>query len=109
MVGAKKQTALGVRARAGLAAWALFSAGLAQAATIETLVLPRPEAARHVLLATPAKPPAGARPLVILLHGHGGTAAQLLGRERSAAPLSLWLRIADREGWLVAAPDGLKG
>ena len=28
---------------------------------------------------------------------------------RSAAPLSVWLRIADREGLLLAAPDGSKG
>ncbi|HEV8690819.1 MAG TPA: PHB depolymerase family esterase [Ideonella sp.] len=93
----------------GLAALLAVLGSGAEAATIQTLALSRPEGPRRVLLAAPAKAAPGLRPLVILLHGHGGTAAQLFGRERSAAPLSLWLRVADREGWLVAAPDGVKG
>ncbi|MFO1340699.1 MAG: PHB depolymerase family esterase [Burkholderiaceae bacterium] len=85
--------------------------GPVAAATIRPLDLARPEGPRHVLVAepVPAPAPAGPRPLVVLLHGHGGTAAQLLGQQRGAAPLSRWLVIADREGWLLAAPDGAKG
>lgn len=79
------------------------------AATVRPLDLPRPEGPRHVLVAAPDRAATGLRPLVILLHGHGGSAAQLLGQQRSAAPLSVWLQIADREGWLLAAPDGWKG
>ncbi|MYM92181.1 prolyl oligopeptidase family serine peptidase, partial [Rugamonas sp. FT82W] len=68
-----------------------------------------PEGARSYLLATPDQPLAGARPLLILLHGRGGSAAQVLGRGRLPSPLSLWLEIADRERWIVVAPNGVNG
>jgi len=80
----------------------------ASARDIQSLELTRPEGARHFLLVESGKP-AGKRPLVILLHGHTGTAAQLLGQGRGAAPLSVWLDIADREGLLLIAADGAKG
>ncbi|MFO1340839.1 MAG: PHB depolymerase family esterase [Burkholderiaceae bacterium] len=95
--------------RTVLAAACWPAVGPAAAATIRPLDLPRPEGPRRVLVADPAVPAKGLRPLVVLLHGHGGTAAQLLGQQRSAAPLSRWLAIADREGWLLAAPDGAPG
>lgn len=47
----------------------------------------------------------GPRPLVILLHGHGGSAKQAL----TLGPLSAWNAISEREGVLVAALDGVKG
>ena len=90
----------------------LFSAAIhqtVQAATISHEYLPRPEGQRHYLLAQPDRAQEGKRPLVILLHGHVGSAAQLLGLKHSAAPLSVWLTIADREGVLLIAPDGAKG
>lgn len=63
---------------------------------------------RPFLLAQPDQPLAGPRPLVLVLHGHGGSAAQALGQKLGASPLAVWLQIADREGVLVAALDGSK-
>ncbi len=51
----------------------------------------------------------GARPLVLVLHGHLGTAANALGGGRVPSPLSAWLDVAERENVLVAALQGLKG
>ena len=59
-------------------------------------------------MATPTVATPGKRALVIVLHGHGGSAAQALGQRRGQAPLSLWLSIADREGIVVLAPDGVQ-
>ena len=92
-----------------LMAVAVLAAGAAHAGDVTSYDLQRPEGARHVLLALPEGAHPGKHPLIILLHGHGGTASQLLGLQRSAAPLSVWRDIADREGWVVAAPRGLDG
>lgn len=86
-----------------------ITAGQAVAADIQSFDLPRPEGSRHFLLATPDGKATTGRPLVILLHGHTGTARQLLGQGMGAAPLSVWLDIADREGVVLIAPDGAKG
>jgi len=64
---------------------------------------------RDYLLVTPAALPSGARPLVLVLHGHTGTAANALGSGRSPSPLSAWLDVAAREKILVAALQGVKG
>ena len=42
-------------------------------------------------------------------HGHVGSGALVLGQKSIAAPMSVWLDIADREQVLVIAPDGVKG
>jgi polyhydroxybutyrate depolymerase len=65
--------------------------------------------ARDYLLVTPDHMPRGARPLVLVLHGHLGTAANALGKGRAPSPLSAWLDIAERESVLVAALQGLEG
>jgi polyhydroxybutyrate depolymerase len=80
-----------------------------QAAVITPVDIARTEGTRHYLFAEPDHLTAGKHPLVILLHGHGGSAEQLLGQEGTASPLSVWLKIADREQVLIAAADGLKG
>ena len=87
----------------------LASANAAHAASVTSVDIARPEGQRHYLMATPDHLASGKHPLVILLHGHRGSAAQVLGQNGSAGPLSVWLQIADREQVLVAAPDGAKG
>jgi polyhydroxybutyrate depolymerase len=78
-------------------------------AVITSLTVSRPEGPRHCLMAVPNRQTPGKHPLVILLHGHGGSAAQIMGQGSNIAPLSMWLRIADREQVLLAAPDGTQG
>jgi polyhydroxybutyrate depolymerase len=83
--------------------------GAAQAATIISAEVSRPEGPRHYLLAEPQQPASGKRPLVLVLHGHMGSADLVFGRERLRDPFQRWLAIADREQVLVIAPDGAKG
>ncbi|HKO89411.1 MAG TPA: alpha/beta hydrolase-fold protein [Burkholderiales bacterium] len=48
--------------------------------------------------------------VVVMLHGHGGSAAGLVGQGRTrAAPYREWMQIADRENIVLVAPDGLVG
>lgn len=54
----------------------------------------------------PAGPGTNPRPLVFLLHGHGGSAGQLTGRNGNAAPHRVWFEIAEREKLMVVIPDG---
>lgn len=81
----------------------------AHAVKMTSAELPRPEGPRHYLLATPEQAASGKRPLVIVLHGHTGSASQVFGREHGKAPMQEWLAIADREQVLVIAPDGAIG
>lgn len=80
----------------------------APTAPVVKVDLPRPEGQRHYLKAIPAQPAAGKRPLVIVLHGSGASAAQVLGMAFPPSPLSVWLEIAAREQVVVVAPDGTK-
>jgi polyhydroxybutyrate depolymerase len=66
-------------------------------------------AQRDYLLVVPQRAHDGPRPLVLVLHGHLGTAANALGGGRVPSPLSAWLDVAERENVLVAALQGLKG
>ena len=54
---------------------------------------------------------AGSRPLplVLALHGHGGSALQMSGQQGTRSAWKVWTQIADREGLLVAYLDGLPG
>ena len=54
---------------------------------------------RRVLLRAPGSTERRARPLLVLLHGAGGTAALALGNTR-------WTALADREDLLLAVPEG---
>lgn len=44
--------------------------------------------------------------VLVLLHGHGGHPAQFVGPR---SPDAAWIAIADRERWLLVAPQGLDG
>ena len=83
--------------------------GAKPAATVAKITLLRPEGLRHYLKAAPARQASNAgRPLVIVLHGSGASAAQVLGQAFPPSPLSVWLEIAEREQLVVIAPDGVK-
>jgi polyhydroxybutyrate depolymerase len=64
--------------------------------------------ARTYLVRTPAsgKPPAA---IVVMLHGHAGSAERLIGSDGKPAPYRQWNAIADREGLLLVAPQGIAG
>lgn len=80
----------------------------APAAPVTRVDITRPEGPRHYLKAIPRGRATGPRPLVIVLHGSGASAEQVLGMAFPYSPLSLWLGIAEREQLLVVAPDGIK-
>ena len=91
---------------------ALLVAAIASPAAA-TLIAPgtlnRPEGARYYLMAQADKPAAGKRALVIMLHGHAGSAALTLGRGKLNDPAASWLDIAERDDVLLIVPDGWKG
>ncbi len=90
---------------------ALFTvaAGSAQAALQQQLSINTSGGTRDYIVAAPSGGAGGPRPLVLILHGHIGTAANALGQGKTPSPLSAWLNIADREKLLVVALQGLKG
>jgi polyhydroxybutyrate depolymerase len=50
------------------------------------------------------------RPLVLVFHGNGGSADQVLDQtDQYGSPLGQWLAIGAREGLVVAAPNGTLG
>ncbi len=54
----------------------------------------RPEGERRCLVALPTGAAEGKRPLVVLLHGAGASARQVLGVAFPPSPRSVWLEIA---------------
>lgn len=48
----------------------------------------------------------GAVPVVLLLHGNGGSAAQLLGRGGETAPFRRWLDVAEQHRLILLLPNG---
>ncbi|MFK7831180.1 MAG: PHB depolymerase family esterase [Congregibacter sp.] len=61
---------------------------------------------RPYLIHVPNHPDASAHPIIILLHGHGGSASQLMGLGERAAPFRPWLQIAERHHAVLIAPNG---
>lgn len=49
------------------------------------------------------------RPLVLLLHGHGGNADIMTGQNGWTSPYKVWLTIAEEQGWFLVIPDGEEG
>ena len=80
----------------------------APTAPVARVEIMRPEGQRHYLKGVPTRHAAEKRPLVIVLHGSGASAEQVLGLAFPFSPLSVWLEIAEREQVIVAAPDGIK-
>lgn len=76
------------------------------AAPVTKLEMNRPEGPRYYLKAVPTAGTADKRPLVIVLHGSGASAEQVLGMAFPYSPLSVWLEIAEREKVIVVAPNG---
>jgi polyhydroxybutyrate depolymerase len=78
-------------------------------ATVFAASLMRPEGERRYLVGVPGRPATSKRPLVIILHGAGASAEQVLGMAFPPSPLSVWLEIAEREDLVVIAADAGKG
>lgn len=47
------------------------------------------------------------RSVVLLLHGHGGSADQIIGEKGRKSPYKMWFPIADRERLILIIPNGL--
>ena len=87
----------------------LLGATGAQAATVVERELARPEGPRHYLAMAPAAQGEEKLPAVILLHGHGASAAIMLGMAKIGGyRVDDWSRLAQREHLLLLAPDGIK-
>jgi polyhydroxybutyrate depolymerase len=79
------------------------------AVTITDYTITRPEGGRHYIVAEAEGKPRQKRPLVILLHGHGATAAMMLGLAAFGGyKTHEWSKLAERENVLILAPDGVK-
>ena len=83
----------------------------AHAADYAERTLTRPDGVRRYFVLDPGMPDTeNKRPVVILLHGHGESAATVLGRAAFAGYTPRdWARLAEREHLLLIAPEGVKG
>ena len=64
---------------------------------------------RQYDLYLPNNPGNGKRPLVILYHGYMGDSDAMTGENNKQAPYKLWLKLAQRNNFIVAIPNGEKG
>lgn len=85
------------------------AAQLAHAANIHEETIHSNNTTRSYYLVTPDRPSKSPMPLVLVLHGHGGTAANALGLKGTPSPLAEWIPITDREHIVVVALQGDDG
>jgi len=95
-------------------AWALplllaFGAVHAEAGLIRGLKVNVDGQQRSYDLYVPQHKSGQALPLVLMYHGHLGNSDVMTGANGKKAPYKLWLALAEREQFLVAAPNGEKG
>jgi polyhydroxybutyrate depolymerase len=103
----KKNLALQVARAATLGGFGLVVSLQAQSAMrLEDRTIKTDSGKREWTMATPSGGLKGARPLVLVLHGHGGTSRNALGEGKAPSPLSDWLDIGEREDLVVAALQG---
>ncbi len=92
---------------------ALLTSGPASAGAdvqVRTVTVDTPDGPRSAIVASPPGAVRPGRPLVLLFHGHMGSARNTLGEGLAkASPLAAWLPIVEREGVVVAALDGARG
>ena len=100
-------TAFGPMSFGAIFRGASASAGPALGPVAATLA--RPDGVRRYLVAAQEAAPGRPRPLVIVLHGGGASARQVMGQAFPPSPLSVWLEIAARDDLVVIAPDAGNG
>nr|ABK64073.1 conserved hypothetical protein [Janthinobacterium lividum] len=89
---------------AGLLGWQTV-----HAAEISDHQMARPDGMRHYLVMQPEGLSATLRPVIILLHGHGASAAWMLGQDTFGGYRSLdWINLARGKKIMLITPDGTK-
>nr|WP_307735907.1 PHB depolymerase family esterase [Massilia pinisoli] len=82
----------------------------ARAVTITDHTLARPEGPRHYIAVEAEGVPKAKRPVLIVLHGHGGSAAIMVGQASVGSyKTDAWSTLAARDNVLLLAPDGMTG
>ncbi|HVN75835.1 MAG TPA: hypothetical protein VMT19_05915, partial [Thermoanaerobaculaceae bacterium] len=103
MSGGRPRPAASAVAAGGLTVAALLGAAIPALgrAEVERASVVTTDGPRSYLIARPNRRASGLRPLVLVFHGHGGSAEQALGLNGKPSPLAVWLEIAEREGVVV--------
>lgn len=86
----------------------IFSTNISRAELLQGLNLTVDGRQRSFDLYIP-NAPQSKRPLVLLYHGHFGSADVMTGANGKKAPYKRWLSLAERENFLVAIPNGERG
>ena len=88
----------------------LFVSASASGTAIDKYGMVTPDGVRHYIVVTPDGPGNAKHPAIVLLHGHGASAAWFTGQDSFAGfRTNEWLQLAEREHVLLIIPDGAKG